>query len=344
MPAVKSGKVLVTGANGFVATWVIKNLLEAGYTVRGTVRSASRVPYLKKIFAEYGDKVEFVIVADITKEGAFDAAVEGVDAVAHTASPFHMHADDPKEIIEPAVAGTTSILESTLKHGTGVERVIDMSSMAAIMTLALPTPRVFTEDDWNERAIKEVETKGKDAWPIDKYCASKTLAEKALWAFYERNKGSAKWDVVALNPPYVFGPIIHEVNDVDHLNESMDNWYKNTLKGAADQETLANYGSNWVDVRDVAKATVLALQKDEAGGNRITISAGVWKWQDWVNAARKISPAVPVGNQNYKPENAVHDVVLDATKSVKLLGMTYRSMEETTHDILENFTQKGWWN
>ncbi len=67
MPAIQSGKVLVTGANGYIAVWILQKLLDKGFTVRGTVRSEKSLPYLKQLFAKYGDKLEFVIVADITK-------------------------------------------------------------------------------------------------------------------------------------------------------------------------------------------------------------------------------------------------------------------------------------
>lgn len=67
MPAVSTGKVLVTGANGYIAVWVVRRLLEQGYSVRGTVRSESKGTHLKEIFKEYGDKLEIVVVEDITK-------------------------------------------------------------------------------------------------------------------------------------------------------------------------------------------------------------------------------------------------------------------------------------
>ena len=67
MPAVTSGKVLVTGANGYVAVWVVKAYLEKGFAVRGTVRSESKAKYLRQLFQSYGDKFEIVIVDDITK-------------------------------------------------------------------------------------------------------------------------------------------------------------------------------------------------------------------------------------------------------------------------------------
>lgn len=67
MPAVPQGKVLVTGANGYLALWVVERLLNAGYSVRGAVRSESKIAHLKETFKEHADKVEFVVVPDITK-------------------------------------------------------------------------------------------------------------------------------------------------------------------------------------------------------------------------------------------------------------------------------------
>jgi uncharacterized protein YbjT (DUF2867 family) len=88
-------KVLVTGANGYLAAWVVKKYLEAGYSVRGAVRSLAKGAFLKDKFAQYGDRFELVVVEDITKDGAFDEAVKGVDAIAHTASPFHFNVTHP---------------------------------------------------------------------------------------------------------------------------------------------------------------------------------------------------------------------------------------------------------
>ena len=69
-------KVLVTGANGYLATWVVRKYLEAGYSVRGAVRSLTKGAFLKDKFAQYSDRLELVVVEDITKDGAFDKAVK----------------------------------------------------------------------------------------------------------------------------------------------------------------------------------------------------------------------------------------------------------------------------
>ena len=117
MPTVNKGsKVLVSGANGYLAMWVVRTLLERGFSVRGTVRTEDKGESMKEYFKSlgYGDEVEVVVVDDIEKvgdlvsfdhtssdmtfgfkEGAFDDAVKGVDAIAHTASPFHFNPKVP---------------------------------------------------------------------------------------------------------------------------------------------------------------------------------------------------------------------------------------------------------
>lgn len=101
MPTVKPpAKILVTGANGYIAVWTVKDFLDQGYAVRGTVRSEQKTTHLRKIFKKEVDegRLELVIVADITQPGAFDEVVKGVDGIAHTASPFHFQADDPNGV------------------------------------------------------------------------------------------------------------------------------------------------------------------------------------------------------------------------------------------------------
>ncbi|CCO29407.1 Putative uncharacterized oxidoreductase C513.07 [Rhizoctonia solani AG-1 IB] len=239
MTAIKApATVLVTGASGFIAVWVVKTFLEAGYTVRGTVRSASKGDYLADLFKSHADKFQYVIVEDIAKEGAFDEAVKGVDAVAHTASPFHFQADDPQTLIEPAVQGTLGILSSVHKYAPNVQRIVITSSVAAIMDGSKPSGTVFTENDWNTFSLREVETKGRAAAGGDKYRASKTLAEKAAWAFVqERNP---KFDIATINPPMVFGPILHQVSDPESLNTSVAMLYKvlHTKEADLTKETL----------------------------------------------------------------------------------------------------------
>jgi nucleoside-diphosphate-sugar epimerase len=217
-------KILVTGANGYLATWVVKKYLEAGYSVRGAVRSLTKSAFLKDKFAQYGDRFELVVVEDITKDGAFDQAVKDVDAIAHTASPFHYNSTNPdgmsncfwipilsvidnqtySDLIVPAVQGTTSILNSALKHGNNLKRVILTSSGVAVLEVTT-VPRVFTESSWNEASVEAVKTKGSAAGPFVIYCASKTLAEKAAWEFVSAHNSEIAWDLAVVNPTLILG-------------------------------------------------------------------------------------------------------------------------------------------
>ena len=119
--------------------------------------------------------------------------------------------------------------------------------------------------------------------------------------------------------------------------------------------------SSYVDVRDLALGHVLAVTKQEASGERIIISAGPWKWQDFgrfshscpykninlsfrmsVNIAHRLYPSLPAGNTSYNPATAVHLVRYAPEKERKLLGVKFRTIEETTKNALDDFKARGW--
>ncbi|KAI6107411.1 hypothetical protein EV401DRAFT_2003435, partial [Pisolithus croceorrhizus] len=201
MPVIQPpSKVLVSGANGYIAMWTIRDLLEHGYSVRGTVRSAQKGRYIRKYFADYGEKLELVVVEDITKaaqEGAFDEAVKGVDAVAHTASPVFSG-----DIVETAVKGTIRVLQSALQFGQSIKRIVYTSSGVAVMH-EVDQPTTFTEEDWNLPGINALKEQGKNASDIVKYRASKVLAEQGAWSFVEEHKHEISWDLTVVNPTLV---------------------------------------------------------------------------------------------------------------------------------------------
>ena len=108
------------------------------------------------------------------------------------------------DLIIPAVRGTTSILNSALKHGSNVKRVVLTSSVVAVFELT-SLPRVFNETNWTDASVEAVKTKGSAVDPYTIYQASKTLAEKAAWEFVASHKSEISWDLVAINPPWIFG-------------------------------------------------------------------------------------------------------------------------------------------
>ncbi|KAH8110863.1 NAD-binding protein [Phellopilus nigrolimitatus] len=344
MPAIAApAKVLVSGANGFIAVWLVQDLLERGYSVRGTVRAESKATHIRNLFKAHGDKLEIVEVPDITKPGAFDAAVQGVDAIAHTASPFHFNADDPNDVIEPAVKGTVGILESALKHaGPQLRRIAVLSSCASIINDS--DRGELDERRWNEESIAEVRAQGRAAGQAAKYCASKSLAEKAAWEFAEKHKSEISWDLVALNPPFVFGPILHEVSSPAALNSSVALFYEAILTQKKTPEELAEMQGSWVDVRDVALGHVRALEVPEVGGQRFILSAGPFIWQDWLDAANELKLpglTVPTGTPG-AGKDFEYKSWYSSAKARTVLGIEFHDKKSTAKDSIENLKARGW--
>ncbi|KNZ74715.1 NADPH-dependent methylglyoxal reductase GRE2 [Termitomyces sp. J132] len=335
MPTVTPGdKILVSGANGYIAIWVVRRFLEKGYAVRGTVWSADKGKYLEEYFKSYSDKFEIVVVQDITKEGAFD------EMLLHTQ---RLRSTWMLQLYKPAVNGTVSILKSAQKNGSNVKRVVMTSSAASVLEIGVD--KIFTEANWNELAVREVKEQGDAAPGMTKYRASKTLAEKSAWEFYNANKANLEWDLSILNPPFVFGPAIHELESPDALNTSLRQWYDAVLGNNQNETFLKVQGSAYIDVRDVAEAHTLALEKEAAGGERIIISVGSYVWQDW---PRSLSPSpipshpnLPVGYPG-AGATAKPPVRYDTSKAQRILGLKYRTKVEVTRDTLADFERRGW--
>ena len=147
----KNDLILVTGASGYIATHIVKQLLEAGYRVRCTVRSLKnekKVAPLRKLVASPKYEPEFV-EADLLDEKSWINAVKGCTHVLHTASPFpDAIPDNEKELIEPAVNGTLFVLRACVQEGTLVKRVVLTSSIAAVAGDVFGHGRLYTEADW----------------------------------------------------------------------------------------------------------------------------------------------------------------------------------------------------
>ncbi|KAG8688192.1 methylglyoxal reductase (NADPH-dependent) gre2 [Ceratobasidium sp. 394] len=216
-----SQHVLLTGGNGFIAVHVIVLLLQRGYTVTTTLRSESKATHLRNKFAPAvkENQLRFAIVEDITVPGAFDDVIKGnkFDAVLHTSSPVVFNVTDIiKDLLTPAIKGTTEILKSIDSYGPAVKRVVVTSSFSAVFDPSKGDRPgyAYSEKDWNpvntllgfpylEQSLiysaKITEEEAKT--PITGYRAAKKLAEKAAWDFIDNNKPS--FDLVTINPPMV---------------------------------------------------------------------------------------------------------------------------------------------
>jgi dihydroflavonol-4-reductase len=236
--------VCVTGASGFIAAHIVRELLAQGYRVRGTVRkSPHNYPFLLALPGA-AERLELV-PADLLTAGAYDRIVEGCDYVMHTASPYKINVKNPQiDLVDPALNGTETVLESCLKSGC-VKRVIFTSSIAAITDEPQNT-KVFTEKDWNTMSSLD----------RNPYHYSKTVAELAAWDFIMKKRPA--FDLVAINPFMVIGPSL--VPSLNTSNEIIRDIMSGVYPGIMD----LNWG--FVDVRDVAKAHILAMETDSASG------------------------------------------------------------------------------
>ena len=130
----KSKPVLVTGATGYVAGWVVKKLLDQGIMVHAAVRdpqNTKKLAHLEKLAKESKGSIKY-FKSDLLKEGSYAEAMEGCELVFHTASPYTLSVKDPqKELVEPALNGTRNVLNQANKTAS-VKRVVLTSSCAAI--------------------------------------------------------------------------------------------------------------------------------------------------------------------------------------------------------------------
>ncbi|XP_071493069.1 uncharacterized protein [Diadema antillarum] len=249
-------KVLVTGSSGYIATHIVKQLLEAGYKVRGTVRSLSnpkKVTPLKELCPNAAHELELV-EADLTKKQGWKEAVRGCTHVLHTASPFpSQNPRDDDEILKPAVEGTLTVLQACADVG-GVQRVVITSSCAAVTDMVNPKGTVLDESSW-----RNLESPLKDT-----YGKSKALAEKAAWDFVEKLPEGSKFELATINPSLVLGPVLCGTpgTSVDVIKRIMER----------NPPLLLKFNFPVCDVRDVARAHVVAMTLPEAAGHRHIVS------------------------------------------------------------------------
>jgi nucleoside-diphosphate-sugar epimerase len=290
---------VVTGASGFIATELVKQLLEKGYNVRATVRSISnkdKVAHLEKL-ADALPGTLALHEADLLKEGSFDEVVKGADFVFHTASPFLSSHEDPyKELIEPAVNGTKNVLGAVAKNKSSVKRTVLTSSFAAVAKAkAGPSnPPRYTEKDWNDESTAE----------DGAYRASKALAEKAAWEISKKEG----FELAVINPTFVLGPIISGRTDATSIQK-----VKSILEGG-DPTIIA-----WVcDVRDIARAHILAAETPSAKGQRFIVSqADTHSPKFFTDTLKARFPGYKIKDGEGKPT----EPVLDNTNALQNLGL-----------------------
>jgi nucleoside-diphosphate-sugar epimerase len=340
--------VLVTGATGFVAGWLVKRLLEEGMTVHAAVRdpsNTSKIAHLTRLADELPGTIRF-FAADLLDQGSYKEAMAGCTVVFHTASPFTSKFTDPqRDLVDPAVKGTRNVVDTANETET-VTRVVVTSSCAAIYgdnaDLAEISGGVLTEANWNTTS----------SLGHQPYSYSKVEAEKAAWEIAEAQD---RWSLVTINPSLVLGPTLSG-NSTSESHNLMKQMGDGTLKTGAPPLEIG-----MVDVRDVAEAHIRAGFAAAAQGRYITSAETVsfldagkilrahfgerWpfptrelpKWLLWL-----VGPMINKSlTRNMVARNMGYPWKADNAKSRQELGLDYGPVSKAVTDMFAQMIETG---
>jgi dihydroflavonol-4-reductase len=225
-----SGRVLVTGASGFVGSAVARIARERGFDVRVVIRKTSSRQNLEGLDAE-------VVIGDMRDETSMRAAMKGVRYLLHVAADYRIWARDPGEIERANLEGTEATMRAALAEG--VERIVYTSSVATLKV----SPAGDIVDETKPAQAHQT---------IGAYKRSKVLAERAV----ERMVANDGLPAVIVNPSTPIGP-----RDVKPTPTGRIIVEAATGKIPAFVDT----GLNLVHVDDVANGHFLALERGVIG-------------------------------------------------------------------------------
>lgn len=332
--------VLVTGGSGYVASWIVRYLLEDGHTVRATVRDPGRARGLEHLRALADDHPGRLSLhrADLLDRGSFGPAAQGCELVFHTASPFLLgRLDDAQEqLVRPALEGTRNVLDS-VNEADSVKRVVLTSSVAAIYgdNADMVGRGAFTDQDWNTTSTVDHQA----------YSYSKTVAEREAWTI---RRAQHRWDLVTVHPSLVLGPALTTASASGSMT-TMRHFTDNSLVLGAPALRMGV-----VDVRDVARTHIAAGFTDEASGryianSEITSLLGIGSvlrrhFRDRAAFPRRELPkflvelAAPAAGMTRKSVrlNVGLPLAFDNARTRAELGITFRPAEES---VTEHFQQ-----
>jgi nucleoside-diphosphate-sugar epimerase len=333
----KKKPACVTGANGFIASWLVKKLVEEGVTVHATVRDikdVTKTDHLKKISKKGPGKV-VLFESNLLIENSFSKAMTNCSIVFHTASPFIVDVkklkNAKKDLFDPAVEGTKNVVNSVNKTKS-IKRLVLTSSCAAIYGDAADLQNIesgtLTEENWNVTSSMEHQP----------YSYSKVMAERLCW---EELKKQNQWDLVVINPPVVLGPSLSETNTSGSL-DLMKAFGDGSLKSGAPPIQVG-----MVNVIDVAEAHFKGGYLKNASGRYIVCEKSLSfldlarifekefnnfvfpkkelpKWLVWL-----VGPIMDKSiTRKMISRNMGHSWKADNSKGIKELGLKYNSVEK----------------
>ncbi|XP_068642815.1 dihydroflavonol 4-reductase [Aristolochia californica] len=318
------GPVVVTGAAGFVGSWLVMKLLQQGYTVRATVRDPSNLKKTKHLLDLPGATERLKLwKADLDDEGSFDEAINGSNGVFHVATPMDFESTDPEnEVIKPTVNGVLNVMRSCKKAGT-VKRVIFTSSAGTVNVAEHQKP-VYDESCWSDlEFIRRVKMTG---WM---YFASKTLAEKAAWEFADEHC----IDLISIIPTLVVGPFI-----MQSMPPSMITALAVLTGNEAHYSILKQV--QLVHLEDLCLAHIFLLERPEAFGRYVCSSHDT----TIVALAKMLKERYPEYNIPAEFEGIKESIETVPFSSKKLTDMGFKfqySIEDMYDGAIQSCRDKG---
>lgn len=260
-----AGTVFVSGGSGYIAGFLIKQLIDEGWMVHTSIRDLGKEAAVRTSLGTDDNKLKF-FAADLTRDKGWAEAMAGCSHVAHVASPFPPAAPKHEdELIVPARDGALRALRAAKE--AGVSRFVLTSSMAAIAYGHGAADHIVTEADWTD-------VNSPDAYP---YVKSKTIAERAARDWIAAEGGAMEF--VSVNPSLVLGPL--QSGDFSTSLEAIKKLLEGSVPG------LPNFGFGIVDVRDVADMHVRCLTAPDMAGERFICSGPFMTMSDIAKVLRE---------------------------------------------------------
>ena len=244
----KGKKILVTGGTGFLGSYIIKELVEKNYSVRGLRRPTSKLPFY--ISPEIFEKVEWM-EGDVLDVLSLEEAMQNVYGVIHSAAMVSFHRADKERMYLVNIQGTANVVNTAVEKN--VSRFVHVSSVAALGRSKIGG-HVSEEKKWQENKVNT------------HYAISKYRSEMEVW----RGIGEGL-SAVIMNPSTVLG--------YGDWNSSSCRIFKTIYNEFPWYTTGVN---GFVDIEDVARATVLLMQSD-ISEQRFIVNADNWTFQQLFN-------------------------------------------------------------
>ena len=345
------GPVAVTGASGYIGSWVVYDFAEMGYAVRACVRDldkSEKVDHLRAMNSKGIRGSVELFQGDIWKAGSYDAAFDGCSAVIHAGAAVGYNRETPQEVYDGCFTENEHVLASALKSGS-MKRFVFTSSFAAV---GHPRPEgyVFTERDWcgdniegyRGRWTDEMIPKNRDI----AYAMAKAASEKMLYA---RAEQEGNWDAMAILPLHVIGPLMCQNHD---QGWSWQNCIRYMCEGQPYKKSRdGRMLWNNTDVRDVARAHRLCAESTVAkNGSRYILAAQnrdgeLFTWQ-MQKRIKELFPNVPNVGGEVMEHGQPAQPTYDSPRSYCLLamqelGLDPYDIDDTLRDTVNSYFSLG---